>query len=593
MTASDPEEKAVDRQLEIRRSGTDWRSVAGEMAGGARQAFSRFPITTILLLLAAANAVLLLHQHGLFSDGRNDFVVPLLGAALTATSATLFWESRTGDPWIRHCGSLIAAVFVFCLLWLDTAMHTLDWTLAVALVGLLPVSPFIGRGSPTAFWLFAARMCFAALLALLALLLFAGGISAILASLTYLFGVAVPQLLYEHIWLVCGLFVAPLFGLGQIPRDLAREPDLESQAYAQRGIRALGEFVAVPLLLVYALILHAYALKIAISRDVPAGQIGWLVLAFGTSIVGALVVCRPFMRGERAPTAFFLRVWPFLVIVPLILLAYALTLRIGSYGVTPERYLLALFAVVLAALVVLQWFPARPDDIRPMVLVPVVALLVASFGPQGANAISTRSQASRFLAIVNDPELKKTKNDEALGALRYLSAQDALQRVAPKGFVAGPDAVDAGEYRAVARAWGLNPDRNLRNADRFFSLTYPQQEAVAVSRFDLVVPDAGLIVGQRKPVTVSLPDRSGELQVSLDKGSLTIAGANWHVAFAIDPERVTAIIENGTGSMPKIVLESQGRRVMLAPSFLYGEKEPQPQIRNFAGAIFLRAGDWE
>ena len=103
------------------------------------------------------------------------------------------------------------------------------------------------------------------------------------------------------------------------------------------------------------------------------------------------------MRAERAPTAFFLRIWPYILIVPIVLLAYALYLRIGAYGVTPDRYLLALFGLVLAILVVLQRFPTLRGDIRLMVVVPALALLLASFGPQGASSVSLRSQVHRFL----------------------------------------------------------------------------------------------------------------------------------------------------------------------------------------------------
>jgi hypothetical protein len=273
------------------------------------------------------------------------------------------------------------------------------------------------------------------------------------------------------------------------------------------------------------------------------------------------------------------------------LLAYALYLRIGAYGITPDRYFVALFALVLVILVTLQRFPTLRGDIRLMVAVPAVALLLGSFGPQGASSVSMRSQVDRFLAIVNDPAARETEADEALAALRYISAKDGLSRVTPEGF----DQRDAeeGEYRAVARAWGLDPDRNRRAGDRFFSLTYPQQEAVGVSQFDLVVPDAGMIAGQRKPVVVMLP-AGKKIELSLREGALRIAKENGRdITFDIDPARVTAILESGTGATPRIVLESDDKRVMLAPSFLYGTRAPQPEIRNFAGAIFLRSQDWD
>src|SRR5690606_14855624 len=118
---------------------------------------------------------------------------PLVGGGLGSLAASLFREARGGASWIRHGASLAAGITCFLLLWLDRPTRTLDWALMAALIGLVPVSGFLGRGTSGSFWLFSARLAFAAVLALLALLLFAGGISAILASLTYLFGIGVPD----------------------------------------------------------------------------------------------------------------------------------------------------------------------------------------------------------------------------------------------------------------------------------------------------------------------------------------------------------------------------------------------------------------
>src|SRR5690606_31284962 len=103
-------------------------------------------------------------------------------------------------------------------MWLHNATDTLRWTFAAALVGLVIVAPYLARGTGSALWLFAVRLAFAIVLAGLALFLFAGGISAIFASLTYLFGIEVPTNLYLHVWAITGLLAAPLSGLGQIPR---------------------------------------------------------------------------------------------------------------------------------------------------------------------------------------------------------------------------------------------------------------------------------------------------------------------------------------------------------------------------------------
>jgi len=568
------------------RSG--WRAVLAEMVSGAREAVSRFPVTVILLLLMALDASFLIEGDGLFSGGGSDFVLPFLAGALASLAASLFSEARKLDRWVYHSGAVLAALLGFGLVRLDLTAQTLVWALLPALGGLVFVAPFLGGGGSRAFWLFGVRLAFAVVLAGLALLLFAGGISAILASLTYLFDIPVPESLYAHVWTISGLFGAPLFGLGQIPHEFHSEPDATATGFMERGMRALGDFVAAPLLIVYAAILHLYAIKIVATGAVPKGQIGWLVLAFGFCVFGALILINPFLSAARAPTRLVLRFWPVALPVPLVLLGYALFLRIGQYGVTPDRYLLALFGLVAAVLVVLQLFPRTRGDIRIMAALPVFAVILASFGPQGAVATSIRSQADRFLAIVRHQPVEGRRHDEALSALLYLTNRKALARVAPPGF-SDWDA-EGGPYRAVAKAYGLNPNRRPFG-DGLFSVSFAQPEAFATTGYDIGVANMALHRASEEPVTVRLP--SGEsLQLSLTEGGLTAATGQEEVRFEIDEERLRAIARSGVTGAPRLVLTSGGRSIALIPTFLHGRLEPEPRLDNFTGTLLLRSRDW-
>lgn len=572
------------------RKATGWRAVALEMVEGTREAVIRLPVTALFLLLMALNASFLIEDRGLFSiGGETDFVVPFLAAALASLAVSLFSEARDADPWVRHCGSIIAGVAAFCLMWLHNATDTLRWTFAAALVGLVIVAPYLARGTGSALWLFAVRLAFAIVLAGLALFLFAGGISAIFASLTYLFGIEVPNNLYLHVWAITGLLAAPLFGLGQIPREFVSEPDATAAGFMERGMRALGDFVAAPLLIVYALILHIYALKILVTGEVPQGQIGWLVLAFGFCVFGSLIVIHPFLKAARAPTRLLLRLWPFMLPVPLILLFYALALRIGQYGVTPERFLLGLFGVVAAILLVLQIFPRTRGDIRYMTALPVIALALASFGPQGGVATALRSQSARFLAIVNNPPVEGSRHDEALSALRYLAGENAARRVAPQNF--DENKRDGGDYRAVALAWGLDPDRPRFDNDGYFSLNYPQSSALEVGAFDLVVPNVGIYGGNAQPLTLELPSGAA-LSIRLEENAVLIAVGGLETRFAISADRIRDLVAKGQNETPGIALESGGRKILLVPSFISGRVQSDPQLTGFNGTFLLRANDW-
>ena len=151
-----------------------------------------------------------------------------------------------------------------------------------------------------------------------------------------------------------------------------------------------------PLVIVYALILHAYALKIVVSGEVPRNQLGWMVVSFGLATLTLRMIAHP-LRSHRASAdapvpaglavsssgaagaARFRCVWE----------------RIAAYGLTPERYLLALFAILLALILVTQIGRRWRDDIRVIPALGVIALLVASVGPWGMIQSSAMWQAAR------------------------------------------------------------------------------------------------------------------------------------------------------------------------------------------------------
>lgn len=572
-----------------------WRTALGEMIAAAADALQRFPLTALFLVLAALDANLLVANLDPFPpeflsrSRQEELVLALIAAALASYAATLFVEARRGAPWLRLALALGAGIAAFAIMWPSDGSHTIEWAFLAALAGLVPVAPFIGRGGSGSFWMFGARLVFAAALSVAALLLFGGGISAILASLTYLFGIPVPDDLYQHTWISIGLFVAPLFGLGQTPREFDTTPgDLEA-GFMNRGMRALGDFAAAPLLLVYAIILHFYALKIVATQSVPQGQIGWLVLTYGSCIFGTLILCRPFLDRARAPTRLFMRLWPLLLPVPLALLFYALTLRVAAYGITPERFLLGLFAAVTAVLVLAQLFPRLRGDTRLIAGLPVAALLFASFGPQGAEQRAIVSQSQRFLALMKEQPVDEERKRQALDALRFLSGRQAFDRVRPDGIEPG-GAKDT--YHDIARAWGLDPDLTPVSADRIVLFNAQQPNAFAFSGFDLGIQGVQLYAAGRQPVMVALDD-GRNLTLALGNDAFEIGiGDESAVTFPISEEMIRSYSVGNGGKGGVLRLEAEGRAVLVVPYYLYADMNQEPRLKTVSGALLLRRADW-
>ncbi|WP_173932197.1 DUF4153 domain-containing protein [Chelativorans sp. Marseille-P2723] len=579
------------------KPGTGWRDIAIEMITGLREAVWRFPVPALLLFASTLQAHLHIAEVHWFTAEANgqptdtDLIFALSSGALAALAATLFGEARILSALTRTVAAFAFGIVVTALIAFPHIFLTQQWTMVLAVGALVPVAPFIGRGDSRSFWVFSVRVAFASLLGLLVLLFLAGGISAILVSLSLLFGLTIPDDLYQHIWAFSTLFAAPLFAIGQLPSRFDETPAAAMEGLMERGMRALGDYIVAPLLILYAVILHLYAVRIILTGEMPQGQIGWLVLVYGLCIFAALLLINPFFDRARAPTRLFLRLWPFFLPVPLLLLFYALMLRIGEFGLTPDRYLLALFGLASTALMVLQVFPSLlRGDIRLIAALPALALFAAGFGPQGAFSVSISSQAARFLQIVENPPLTDEQQAKALAALSFLAGHNAVERVAPEGMDLTTAKGDA--YVTVAEAWNLDPT-SPRPGPRSYTINNGSDpKAFSVEGFDTVIMNVFLDDGAEKPVSVDLPSLPG-LSLALDDGALIFTAGEESIRFPISNAEIERLARlDGTGSIGQILLEAGKHRIALIPSYLYADIGEPPQLHNMQTTILLRGRDW-
>ncbi|AZN72185.1 DUF4153 domain-containing protein [Georhizobium profundi] len=567
-----------------------WGSVIGEMFDGTLKALRRFPVVALLLVLITIEANGRVGEWWPLFWGDRGFAYPLTVATIAALAVCLSLQSRRLGrlPELLLTGS--AALLAFCLIEWKEAVRLYEQTFVVALAGLVLVGPFLQRGSSESFWLFVVRFLFAGLLGLLALLLFAGGFSAILASLTYLFGIAVPEQVYGHVWATVGCFAAPLFALGQLPAATDFDTPEDAPIPVRRGMQVLGDYVAAPLLIIYAVLLHIYAATIILSGDWPAGQVGWLVLTFGVCLFAALMVIHPFLSSARPPTRLLLRWWPVMLPVPLLLLLLATWQRISVYGVTPDRYLLVLFGVVTAATLLAQLRPSLRGDIRVIAALPVLALLVTSFGPQGAVSISIESQSERFRAMVADPPFTPEENAEALDILGYLEVAGGLGAVEPEALPSSAEA-GTGLSRRIAVAYGLDPTLRTTGEAGQFSRSFQTSGVIATDDYDILIVDFSAYRGTTAR-NWSVPGLSQPLSISLRDNSLTLSIGGETVVFDV-PVDTLLEMEDGTPSeAAEIKLSSQARQISIQPNYVTFDRFDEPSLVTIGGVLLFRLSDW-
>jgi len=222
------------------------------------------------------------------------------------------------------------------------------------------------------------------------------GIDSMLLAIDFLFEVNIDSEVYVDIFIaVSGLFAVNYF-LGSVP---SKETNIEEAEYSKIW-KVLFMYIMSPILCCYSAILYAYFTKIIITWDWSKISIGSVVIWYG--IIGAIVVFfLHTLRDKNEWIEKFSKYFPFVVLLPLVMMFYGIWLRIGDYGITVLRYLL--IAGGLWTLINMLYLGIS-KNIRTtfMTTTGIIVLLIAVYGPFNAYGISIWNQNNRFESLLTE-----------------------------------------------------------------------------------------------------------------------------------------------------------------------------------------------
>jgi len=325
-------------------------------------------------------------------------------AAFIAAGAGELWGERAfGDRPRRLLTGLVLGAAAGAIAYFSHALSTSVLFLFPGEVLLLMIAGHLRKNViQGAIWLFNLRLGLAIILAMIVGLVFGLGLSAVVAGLEFLFGIKLGSTAYEHVWQTAISLVGPLYGLSLVPRNLDEQIDMAAHknSLLERGVSVLVNYVLVPLALAYALLLHVYAAKIALQANLPHGEIGRIVSLFAIGGTITWVIGWPWRESGSRLLQLFMSFWFWLLPIPILLLVSAITRRIGDYGVTPDRYGIAL--VSIWAVVVFCYLAVRRSlaDMRALLGSAALLLLIGSFGPQGAFNLTGASQIQKLKSLL-------------------------------------------------------------------------------------------------------------------------------------------------------------------------------------------------
>lgn len=292
--------------IEVRSYYMKFPSFRG--AGGSIIAVvRRFPLTIFSSVAAAIIQIFLIQAAS--RPGNLWQIISTLYVAIPAfVAVTLLGEAKAFTNRIRGImQALVAVLFVLYGYYLVKPLEEIWFApplsqILLVVAGVLACTfvPFVFQWSRIGihrFWQYNKILVQAAIVTFIWSSVLQTGLAIALLSIIFLFGLEIsPDDWFQYTFvLISGIF-SPLFFLSRVPKN-SHELSVD-QSYP-REVRLFAQFLLVPLVTLYFLILYAYTAKILIGFEWPEGSLAWMIIGF--SFVGVLAYLTLYPLRETRP----------------------------------------------------------------------------------------------------------------------------------------------------------------------------------------------------------------------------------------------------------------------------------------------------
>ena len=431
-----------------------------------KQTFRRFPVAILCCVFFCALSLTQITAHNAWPDAEQIAAWSAFYICFWSIAATVLAESR---EWAssRQYGVMAAGAALFTgMAWAGVAgenLYILSGFALWAFLGMF-IAPFLTSRTENAdFWVFSHSLAEHIAYSFTVAFIFFLGLIAILGGFSFLF-LSLDEDIFFRAWIVVATVFAPVFAMTGVPSGRTRASGAEDALFGARQ-KIIYVYVAIPLLLIYGVMLYAYTAKILLTWTLPKGGVVYMVSGFALAGAALYFAVYPLRQTQGLAGRFF-RSFFLLTVLPLILMGVAITTRIAHYGITEDRYAVLAVLIWLAFATVVAFIKNWSRHSLKIMVGGLMLLLIAT--SLTASPVSTRSQIARLkdLFVRNNlltdgritpgplqPPL--TDSNEIANILRYLASKKQLDVVKP--WLAGHDLADGEE--------SLSPDKILNIAN--------------------------------------------------------------------------------------------------------------------------------
>jgi len=317
---------------------------SGGIFSELKRTFVTSPVEMFLALYAFAIGCYLYYGHGHMLAYEDSFEAVVTIFPMVMVVAFLLNRFLKKMPWraIYYATPLLLTP-VWSLSLMEKWIATSNFWVLQVIVALVFVGYKLLRDNDD-FMQHIYRLVLSAAVTVIAAGLLYGALSAIYASIIYIFDLAknFEPLVYTalFIWIFGGV-------LGFL--TLLRMWD-DDRFGINKVFTAIINFIATPALIIYTAILYIYFFKIALTWELPRGGVAYMVFAF--SILAVVVKSIQPMLTRRMFRWFFN--WFHVIAIPLLVMFWVgCHERIASYGLTPWRISLVLCGVIMTVFILM------------------------------------------------------------------------------------------------------------------------------------------------------------------------------------------------------------------------------------------------
>lgn len=222
--------------------------------------------------------------------------------------------------------------------------------------------------------------------------------------------------------------------------------EIEAEFNYPAWLRVLAQYILLPVVVIYGSFLYIYGIKILLEHRMPNGWVSIPILVFSAAGILAYSLLYPFRHEkENRMVHPFMRYF-FYTLLPLITLYFiAIYLRIKPYGITENRYMLAMAGVWLSGIALYHIIKKETS----LAVIPqsfFLVLCLSVIGPWGMYQSGVRSQTKRLQQLLHEgnylqhqqfnlnkqyPEPTEEQATAFRSVLDYLNERNELMQLHP------------------------------------------------------------------------------------------------------------------------------------------------------------------